>query len=96
MKSDSMFRSQPLKKSLALLGLVICHTLTAHANEASESVSKAPLPLEDLRQFTQVYDHIRNAYVEEVDDETLLKNAIIGMLTQLDPHSAYLDESSFT
>jgi len=53
------------------------------------------LPLEDLRNFTQVFDQIRNAYVEPVDDKTLLKNAIIGMLTQLDPHSAYLDKASF-
>lgn len=54
-----------------------------------------PLPIEDLRTFTQVFDQIRNVYVEEVDDTTLLKNAIIGMLTQLDPHSAYLDKASF-
>lgn len=56
---------------------------------------QAPLPIEDLRTFTQVFDQIRNVYVEDVDDPTLLKNAIIGMLTQLDPHSAYLDKSAF-
>lgn len=76
-------------------------TIDLRASEgAAEAVSpaapaEAALPLEDLRHFTQVFDQIRNAYVEEVDDPTLLKNAIIGMLTQLDPHSAYLDESAF-
>ncbi len=62
---------------------------------AKNIATEAALPLEDLRNFTQVFDQIRNAYVEEVDDPTLLRNAIIGMLSQLDPHSAYLDESSF-
>ena len=33
--------------------------------------------------------------VEEIDDKTLLENAIRGMLTGLDPHSSYLDEKSF-
>lgn len=65
-------------------------------SEASgETTEDLRLPLEDLRNFSQVFDQIRNAYVEEVDDKTLLKNSIIGMLSQLDPHSAYLDESSF-
>jgi C-terminal peptidase (prc) len=53
------------------------------------------LPLEDLRVFTKAYDHIRNAYIDEIDDRTLLEYAIRGMLEQLDPHSAFLDESSF-
>jgi len=60
-----------------------------------KAADERSLPLDDLRNFTQVFDQIRNAYVEEVDDTTLLKNSIIGMLSQLDPHSAYLDESSF-
>ena len=53
------------------------------------------LPLTDLRVFTEVFHQIREAYVEEVDDRTLLENAIRGMLEGLDPHSAYLDERSF-
>lgn len=53
------------------------------------------LPLEDLRTFTRVYDHIRNGYVEELSDSTLLEYAIKGMIAELDPHSTYLDEKSF-
>ena len=48
------------------------------------------LPLEDLRTFTEVFIKIKNDYVEPIDDETLLENAIKGMLAGLDPHSAYL------
>jgi carboxyl-terminal processing protease len=57
--------------------------------------SKGALPLEDLRIFTQIYEQIRKNYVEEIDDKTLLEYAIRGMLDKLDPHSAYLDKSSF-
>ncbi len=57
--------------------------------------SKGLLPLEDLRTFTKVYDHIRRGYVKEVDDSKLLEYAIKGILSELDPHSSYLDASSF-
>lgn len=60
-----------------------------------EPSSVSVLPLEDLRVFTKAYEHIRSAYVNEIDDKTLLEHAIRGMLDQLDPHSTYLDASSF-
>jgi len=53
------------------------------------------LPLEDLRTFTKVFEHIRSGYVEEVSDKQLLEYAIKGMLSELDPHSTYLDATSF-
>lgn len=53
------------------------------------------LPLEDLRKFTEVFSRIKAAYVEEVDDKTLLENAIKGMLGGLDPHSTYLGPEAF-
>ena len=54
------------------------------------------LPLEELQLFTKVFDHIRKAYVNPVTDEELLESAIKGMLSELDPHSSYLDKNSFT
>ncbi|WP_243748833.1 S41 family peptidase [Pseudomaricurvus alcaniphilus] len=63
---------------------------------ASSSETKpGKLPLDDLRTFTKVYEHIRKGYVEEISDSTLLEYAIKGMLSELDPHSAYLNASSF-
>lgn len=53
------------------------------------------LPLDDLRKFTEVFERIKKAYVEEVDDSTLLNNAIKGMLSGLDPHSAYLEPKAY-
>ena len=54
-----------------------------------------PLPLEDLRVFTEVFGKLKTDYVEEVQDTQLLRDAIEGMLSGLDPHSAYLDPESF-
>lgn len=67
----------------------------AEATTAKKEARKGQLPLEDLRTFTKVYDHIRKGYVEEVSDSKLLEYAIKGMLSELDPHSSYLDASSF-
>ncbi len=56
---------------------------------------KGKLALDDLRAFVKAFNHIRSAYVEEVDDATLLKNAVKGMLSELDPHSNFLEPDHF-
>lgn len=67
----------------------------APAPAGTAATTKAPLPLEELRTFAEVMDRIKAAYVEPVDDKTLLENAIKGMLSNLDPHSAYLGPEDF-
>jgi carboxyl-terminal processing protease len=67
--------------------------LASQALAATEE--KAVLPLNELRTFADVFNQIRVAYVEEIDDKTLLEHAIRGMLTGLDPHSVYLDAEDF-
>ncbi len=54
------------------------------------------IPLEQIKKFSEVYSRIKRSYVEEVDDKKLISGAISGMLSGLDPHSAYLDEDAFT
>jgi len=65
-------------------------TVTAAAAPSAPRTSDLPLPLDEVRIFAQVLNQIRNAYVEEIDDKTLLENAIKGMLAGIDPHSTYL------
>jgi len=67
------------------------------ADKASqpEKKSSEQLPLDELRLFAEVYNRIKSTYVEEVDDKTLIKGAIAGMLDSLDPHSRYLDRQAF-
>lgn len=56
----------------------------------------SPLPLADLRVFTEVFEKVKNDYVEKRTDKELIEYAIGGMLSSLDPHSAYLNEEAFT
>ena len=53
------------------------------------------LPLNEIRIFTEIFSKIKSDYVENIEDSTLLKNAIRGMLQGLDPHSAYLDKDAY-
>jgi len=62
---------------------------------AERSAPKAPLPLSELRAFTEVFEKIKTDYVEPVGDASLLEGAIRGMLSGLDPHSSYLDPDAF-
>lgn len=88
-----------LKQLAACLLLAFsCSVASAQApdeNHQPEPASQGKLPLDELRTFADVFNHIRLSYVEEIDDKTLLEHAIRGMLEGLDPHSSYLDESSF-
>lgn len=59
------------------------------------AAKNAVLPLDELRAFVNAFTQIRKTYVETVDDETLLRNAIKGMLMELDPHSSYLEPESY-
>ncbi|HHJ13409.1 MAG TPA: S41 family peptidase [Gammaproteobacteria bacterium] len=91
--------TKPQKIFLLLLGLTLGVSLSighgVFAERETATVRTGGLPVEDLRTFTDVFGRIKNDYVEEVEDSKLLENAIRGMLSGLDPHSAYLDREQF-
>lgn len=62
-------------------------------NDVEEQV--ITLPYDELRMFTEVFGRIKRDYVESVSDKKLLEDAIKGMLSGLDPHSAYLDMEQY-
>ena len=72
------------------IALAICVLTAAPLSGKAQQTELLPLPLDEVRMFTEALDRIRMAYVEEIDDKTLLENAIRGMLAGLDPHSAYM------
>jgi len=74
----------------ALLGVAISLNLPATASKSAD-----PLPIEDLRAFTEIFGLIKSDYVEPVADRKLITEAINGMLSGLDPHSSYLDADAF-
>jgi carboxyl-terminal processing protease len=78
----------------ALAGAIVTIDMAVRA-EREEPAAVAPLPLEELRSFTEVFSRIKSDYVEPVDDKKLLNDAIQGMLAGLDPHSSFLDPEAF-
>lgn len=78
-----------------LTTVCLSFVLISFAVQAQDRQAAAPLPLNELRTFTEVLERIRTSYVEPVDDATLLESAIRGMLEGLDPHSAYLEPDAF-
>ena len=58
----------------------------AEAESGVESVS-----LDEIRRFVSVFRAVKEGYVDPIDDATLMRAAIRGLLVDLDPHSAYLD-----
>ena len=65
------------------------------AQEKAEKNNKQRLPLDQLRNFSDIFARIKSDYVEDVGDKELLENAIRGMLSGLDPHSNYLDPEEY-
>ncbi len=83
---------------LILLSLT-CFASTAEHRETPKTNGKAAieeLPLDELATLTDVYAQIKKVYVTELTDKEILENAIKGMLSNLDKHSAYLSSDSFT
>jgi carboxyl-terminal processing protease len=80
---------------LIVLGALLGVALSLNFSAVAQKDAGAPLPVEELRAFTEVFGRIKNDYVEPVDDKKLITEAINGMLTGLDPHSAYLDAEAF-
>src|SRR5262249_57100888 len=75
--------------ALITLGAILGVLITLNFSAVAEK-SAGPLPIEDLRAFTEVFGRVKSDYVEPVDDKKLISEAIPGMLSGLDPHSAYL------
>lgn len=55
----------------------------------------APVPWKDARLLAEVLERVRQEYVEDVSDEKLIEAAIRGMISDLDPHSSFLDREQF-
>jgi carboxyl-terminal processing protease len=83
-------------KSIALVctGLIAGVALTLQLSATAQQGS-SPLPLDELRNLSNVFGQIKRDYVESVEDKRLLTDAIKGMVSGLDPHSSYLDKKDF-
>jgi carboxyl-terminal processing protease len=75
---------------LALVGALALVPVTASSFAAADTTN-----YQELEKFMSVYERVKANYVEPVDDHTLIKGAIDGMLSALDPHSSYVEASDF-
>jgi carboxyl-terminal processing protease len=74
------------------LSLAVGHSVYALKDNQTGSVD---IPFESLQAFTDVFSRVKSDYVEGVDDKKLIEDAIRGMLSGLDPHSAFMNTAEF-
>jgi carboxyl-terminal processing protease len=88
--------SVKVRTLLALLAaLTLGASLSLNRVHADKEEVPETLPWQDARLLAEVLEHVRRDYVETVDDHTLIENAIRGMVSSLDPHSAFLDNEEY-
>lgn len=94
-KRPRQYKNQWSLTPLILLLAAISFAAAAPVEKKKPSANEGLLPLDELRTFTRAYDHVRTSYVEEVSDSKMLEYAIKGLISELDPHSAYLDKEAY-
>ncbi len=60
--------------------------------DAAETAT-SKVPLDEIRRYVAVYNAIKQAYVDKVDDDKLMQSAVRGLLLDLDPHSVYFNKA---
>ncbi|MHB1372944.1 MAG: S41 family peptidase [Thauera sp.] len=89
-------RSSKLKQfGLVMTGMVAGIMISLNFSANADRSTQVPLPVEELRAYADVFNAIKQGYVEPVEDKKLITDSISGMLSGLDPHSAYLDAEAF-
>ncbi|HNB28890.1 MAG TPA: S41 family peptidase, partial [Alphaproteobacteria bacterium] len=89
-----MIRTTLLAATALATGLVI-GGVVFHATNVSAQAASTTNTYEQLNLFGEVFERIRDNYVEETNEEQLIEAAVNGMLTSLDPHSSYLNQKDF-
>jgi carboxyl-terminal processing protease len=89
-----MFRTSVLAATALATGLLIGGVAFHGAGVRAQAASTSNT-YEQLNLFGEVFERIRDNYVEPADDEKLIEAAVNGMLTSLDPHSSYLNQKDF-
>jgi carboxyl-terminal processing protease len=94
MKLNSTLRATGFVLAGAVSAVVMMQALQGADGASAATASKADT-YKLLGLFGDVFDRIRADYVEVPDEKKMIEAAINGMLTSLDPHSSYMDASSF-
>ena len=84
-----------LRQSILLLAGILLGVSLAIGHSVYALKENQDIPFEQLQAFTEVFAKVKSDYVEDVDDKKLIEDAIRGMLSGLDPHSAFMDTAEF-
>jgi len=88
--------SKQFKTALVLVfGIFLGISASLTGNVLANKEEAKGLPLDQLRNFSDIFSRIKSDYVEDVEDDVLLEHAIRGMLSGLDPHSTYLSPDEY-
>ena len=83
-------------RALTLIGIgAVAGALGSVGLQACAENKVLDLPRQEIRQFTSVFNAVKDYYVEDVADNKLLQLAVEGMVSGLDPHSNFLDVEGF-
>jgi carboxyl-terminal processing protease len=90
-------RFTPVRRAMLpfVCGMLVAGVLAVPALTTAESRNKYDV-YRQLGLFGDIFQRVRESYVDEVDDKKLIEAAINGMLTSLDPHSSYLNSDNFS
>ena len=84
-----------MNKRVALVAGIVVLALCLGGFFGKLWAQKTATLMQSLRTFGQVVDIVLATYVEKVDPDKLIREAIRGMLGSLDPHTEFLDETDF-
>lgn len=74
------------------LALIASFAMVVTTSFAQQSVNE--LPRQQVKRFVNAISVIKHYYIKDVPDNKLFSNAIKGMVSNLDPHSAFLDQEA--
>ena len=103
MQQDAV--KNPLVRLVGVVASLLLLTCTlSFAQETAQDIDQpvvevekpeVTIPFDEIRTFADIFARVKKDYVESVEDKELMKSAIRGMLSGLDPHSSYLDKTEY-
>lgn len=96
MKFTTLFTSPlALAAAIAFVPFAAAPASAQPAPAATPAATSNAVDYKELEKFMSVYERVKSSYVDPVNDHTLIKGAIDGMLSALDPHSSYMEDADF-
>lgn len=78
-------------KHVMLLSVLLLGTATAQDKPMPSKSAQSGVPTDDIKHFAQVFQTVRDSYVEALTDQQIMQAGLRGLLLDIDPHSAYLN-----